>query len=73
MAPKKNKDQLVEHNNMYVVLRDKNSRHHIVAHRELTYTKTDNLKIGTSASFSLPGDPEFHFEGTILVSGTFSN
>ncbi|CAF2953815.1 unnamed protein product [Rotaria sp. Silwood2] len=70
MAPKKSKEQLKLLENLYVVLRDKSSRHYVIARHELNYNKKDNLTIGTYATFALPDDPSRRCQGTIIVSGS---
>ncbi|CAF2107918.1 unnamed protein product [Rotaria magnacalcarata] len=64
MAPKKNKEQLIQQENLYIVLRDECSRHYVFARRDLNYNKKDNLKVGSYATFCTPDDPSRRCQAT---------
>ncbi|CAF2139414.1 unnamed protein product [Rotaria magnacalcarata] len=48
----------------------KTSRCHVVTRDQLSFTKKDNLKTGTSALFNAADDPSHRFKGIVLSSGT---
>lgn len=69
MAPNKKKQQPVKQIHMYVALRDnKTSLYYVVPRDHLSFSKKDNLKVGSSATFH--GDAQSpRFQGTVLISG----
>lgn len=69
MAPQKQKQQPMKQIQTYVVLRDnKTSRYYVVPRDHLSFSKKNNLKIGSSATFN--GDDQTHrFQGTVMISG----
>lgn len=70
MAPKKQKQQPVKQIPMYVALRDdKTSRYHVVPRDHLSFSKKDNLKVGSSATFNGGDDRSRRFHGTVMISG----
>ena len=70
MAPKKTKEESLNQLNKYVLLRDnKTSRCHVVTRDQLSFTKKDNLKTGTSAIFNAADDPSHRFKGIVLSPG----
>lgn len=70
MPPKKAKQQLVNKENIYVVLRNnKTCEHHILPRDHLLCAKKDGLKVGTFATFDGGDDPAKRCRGTIIMSG----
>ena len=69
MAPHKQKQQPVKQIQIYVALRDdKTSRYHVVPRDHLSFSKKDNLKVGSSAIFN-GDDRSNRFRGTVMISG----
>jgi hypothetical protein len=70
MSPKKTKQQALNQENIYVVLRsNKTSQYHVVPGDQLSYAKKDGLKIGTFATFHGGDDPLNRCRGPIVMSG----
>ncbi|CAF1316274.1 unnamed protein product [Adineta ricciae] len=71
MAPKKRKQASSNQGDTFVVLRDsKTSTLHLIPTNQLSYSKRENLKISTAATFNGAGDVSRGFKGIILAKGT---
>jgi len=70
MPPKKTKQQVVNQENIYVLMRsNKTSKHHIIPRDQLSCAKKDGLKIGTLATFDGGDDPSKRCRGTVVMLG----
>jgi hypothetical protein len=71
MPPKKIKQQPPNQSDtLYVVLRDnKKSCSRVVPQDKLSYTKKDNLKLGTFATYKEDGNLSSRFRGIVIMSG----